>query len=170
MLHPYICLNINTLSKNELKHFQSQWNHLVKDPYLPQQYGIRFRRHGSFEYNSATGLFIQLPSGSYEQSKEMNPVMGGIERKFQPLDLDKKALNTLKGILNYGTMLFDVKGKWKMHTHMIRIPSHVSLIGWPSPEGVHSDGFEYIAIHLIARKSIKGADTTIYDNNRNKLH
>src|SRR5882672_2119112 len=111
--------------------FEQYWGNLIKDPYLPEKYGVRFRRHGQFNYEN--NQFTLIEDTPYFQSKETNQVMGGMVRQFEALE--PECIDSVINILNQNTLNLPVKNKkWHVHVHFIRIPTDQG-IGVPCPEG-----------------------------------
>ena len=154
-----------------LHEFQGYWDRLPRDPYLPPEFGTRLRRHGRFEFDTAVGKFSPLAAQPYFQSRETNPVMGGMQRSFEPLLPEAATHPVLHAILQHSATVFPLheNARWLVNTHFIRIPTTLGAKGCPCPEGIHNDGFEYISIHLIQRHRIKGALTRLFHNDQRPL-
>jgi hypothetical protein len=165
----YAALNLLSQFRRpkELYRFQKSWDDLVQDPYLPQRFGVRFRRHGRFLYDrDKSDSFILLSSAPYFQSKDVNPVAGGMKREFAPLQENVLSSSILHDCLRCSAEVFPVRecARWIINVHCIRIPCSGSMMGYPCPEGIHNDGFEYISIHVVQRRNIVGGVTFLYDN------
>ncbi len=48
--------------------------------------------------------------------------------------------------------------------HFFRVVGRPDELGEPGPEGIHRDGEEFGAIHLIQRKNVAGGVNSVYDN------
>jgi hypothetical protein len=52
---------------------------------------------------------------------------------------------------------------WEVRVHQIRITATPAEPGLPAPEGIHQDGTDFLSLHLIRRRNVDGAESTIYD-------
>jgi len=149
----------------EFTAFKKEWKDLPKDPYLPPEFGSRYRKYAKFCYRGDTGQFERIEATPYFQSDAVNPVSGGMHRSFAIFE-EGAADEVLKKILkkNLDALELDPWQDWVINVHLIRIVASAEVAGVPCPEGVHSDGFHAISIHLIDRFNIVGDETTIYDN------
>ena len=78
----------------------------------------------------------------------------------------------LRDLIRFHFNALNVQDKskpWKVFVHQIRITARDNMKGLPTPEGIHQDGHAYVAQILIDRKNVKGATSTIYDQNRSNL-
>ena len=53
---------------------------------------------------------------------------------------------------------------WLVDIHQIPVVTTAQEVGEPTPEGVHRDENEFVWIHLIKRKNLKGGINSIYAN------
>jgi hypothetical protein len=159
------------LGQVDLQKFQNNWADLVADPYLPSRYGTRFRRYGRFRYDISTAELHKETSATYFQSSEVNPVLGGMQRDFAPLNDGFINDPLFNAILRFNATVFSsyLKSALDIHVHLIRIPCNNEVEGVPCPEGVHSDGFRLISIHLVNMQNIEGAKTTLFDTSEESL-
>src|ERR1051325_9860788 len=65
--------------------FTASWNDLSEDEYLRNAGFRRLRRYSHVLYDPPTGEMSLLPSADYYQSESVNPLFGGIMRRFEPL-------------------------------------------------------------------------------------
>jgi hypothetical protein len=56
-----------------------------------------------------------------------------------------------------------------VRVHQIRIVALPGEPGLPAPEGVHQDGTDFLALHLVRRQNVAGAESTIYDPGRRPI-
>lgn len=156
--------------KEALDDFSSEWNGLPRDAYLPSKFGSRYRKIAKFTYKQKEKYFTREPCGDYMQSYEVNAVSGGLKRSFCELEGSQYDW-LLSSILrkNMSFLGLNENVTWQSYVHLIRIPSSPLDRGVPCPEGIHSDGFHAITIHLMDRRNIKGDETTLYDFGDNLL-
>jgi hypothetical protein len=53
---------------------------------------------------------------------------------------------------------------WYVEAHQFRIDT-TDGIGRPTPEGAHRDGVDLVAVFMVARHGIKGAETRVFEAN-----
>ncbi len=150
------------------------YSDLPRDEYLPAAGKYRFRRYGRFSLAPATGELTRLPHKDYFQSAEINPVTGGFVRRFAPL-LDTTCINPcLKELIRFDFRQFplaatEVDADWEVHAHLIRVKANENEAGQPTPEGLHRDGAEYVAVHLAELVNARGGEVSILDDQRRLL-
>jgi hypothetical protein len=139
------------------------WDDLPRDPYLKDGGRYRFRRHASYEIKG--NALTMVPHRAHWQSVDYNALHGGIERWFEPSQIEltnnpawQSLLLGLAGVLN------SVKPvtTWFVEAHQFRIDT-TDGIGRPTPEGAHRDGVDFVAVFLLNRVSIKGGETRIFE-------
>jgi hypothetical protein len=146
--------------------FRQDWKHLEPDPYMADGGKYRFRRYGLFRLSAASGHLSHIPSASFYQSININPLNGGEHRHFAPL-----AADTVKNPFLHELMQFDlaqltsnrhIGEDWLIGVHQIRIIATTGVQGNPTPEGIHRDDETYTSQHLIARHNISGGINYFY--------
>ncbi len=141
------------------------WEGLPRDPYLKDGGRYRFRRHSSFEMKGESLTIV--PHRAHWQSVDYNALHGGIERWFEPSQVqltNNPAWQSL--LLGLANILSGVKqvNTWFVEAHQFRIDT-TDGIGRPTPEGAHRDGVDFVAVFLLNRVGIKGGETRIFDAN-----
>lgn len=141
------------------------WEGLPRDPYLKDGGRYRFRRHSSFEMKGESLTIV--PHRAHWQSVDYNALHGGIERWFEPSQVqltNNPAWQSL--LLGLAHILSGVKqvNTWFVEAHQFRIDT-TDGIGRPTPEGAHRDGVDFVAVFLLNRVGIKGGETRIFDAN-----
>ena len=145
--------------------FVASWNDLPWDEYLAQYGRYRRRRHAVFYANRA-GIALSAQREPHYQSEAYNPLQGGIERWFEPINPEVIRGGSLTSTLRVCHRLFaslapDV-ARWRIEAHQFSIESRADLPGQPTPEGMHRDGVDYVLVLLIARRNIASGTTTIH--------
>jgi hypothetical protein len=145
--------------------FAESWNHLELDTYMADGGRYRRRRHATFA--AAAGEPIQRqPHQPHVQTLDYNPMNGGIERWFEPIDPQIGAGPSLLTILSFCRALFDtltaVPPAWHVEVHQFRIEAGPNEQGRPTPEGLHRDGVDFVLVLLIDRRNIARGVTTIH--------
>ncbi|MCU0498988.1 MAG: 2OG-Fe dioxygenase family protein [Anaerolineae bacterium] len=144
---------------------------LPADDYLPDGGKYRFRRFGRYRYQPDSGHLERLPHRDYFQDQLINPVTGGIVRKFAPLTDALFENRFLQAMIRFN--LDHVPDTsltaWEVDVHLIRVITKAGMAGEPTPEGIHQDGAEWVTVHLMALENAQGGDVTIYDDQKQPI-
>lgn len=154
--------------------FAASWNDLGVDTFMADGGRYRRRRFSAF---AVSGTDIALkPHQPHYQSQDYNPLNGGIERWFLPLQTAIANHPTLQAILRLCYSLFNEltpldsrPAAWHVECHQFRIEAKHNEQGQPTPEGLHRDGVDWVLVMLVARENIAEGVTTIYDSNQRPL-
>jgi hypothetical protein len=150
--------------------FAASWRDMPLDTYMADGGRYRRRRYAVFAAQPS-GAIARLPHQPHFQTLDYNPLHGGIERWFEPMDID--AGSSLQTILRFCRALFErlapTVGTWRIEAHQFRIEARAGELGQPTPEGMHRDGVDYVLVLLIRRQNIARGTTTIHDLARNAL-
>lgn len=148
------------------RQFTSSWNDLHLDSYLPDGHRYRRRRHATLSARAGEPSAILEPHQPHFQSIDYNPLAGGIERLFEPIDAKIVTGPTMQSVLAFCCRLFGALrpgSNWTIECHQFRIEARSDAPGRPTPEGVHRDGVDYALVLLINRINIKSGTTTVHD-------
>ena len=146
--------------------FAKSWNNLQLDTYLPDGHRYRRRRHATLSARAGEDIIALEPHQPHYQSLDYNPLVGGIERRFEPMHAEIVAGPTMQRVLAFCCRLFGALlpgTNWKIECHQFRIEARADSPGRPTPEGVHRDGVDYALVLLISRTNIKSGTTTVHD-------
>jgi len=152
------------------------WDHLKVDEYMADGGRYRLRRFGRFLLRPDAARLHRLPHGTVFQTRAVNGFAGGIDRDFAPLRESTFANNCLRNLIHFDFACFGVQDlarlsdPWEVWVHQIRIQSADQQDVAPAPEGIHHDGHDFIAMHLIGRANVNGGRSRVYDDVRNELH
>lgn len=159
------------LRERGLRDWQSfcrSWDDLGPDTYMAD--GGRYRRRRFAAFAAAADGIRRKPHQPHYQSRDYNPLNGGIERWFEPVTEAIGAHPALAAILQACRTLFDDltpvetrPAAWHVEIHQFRIEAKAGQEGRPTPEGMHRDGVDWVLVLLIARHNIAEGTTTIYD-------
>ncbi|MDD1421566.1 2OG-Fe dioxygenase family protein [Dolichospermum sp. ST_sed1] len=144
--------------------FQPFFQNLPIDPYVKGEY--RSRRLSRFRVSG--DKLVKLPHGYLLQSKDYNPLLGGIKREFAELD------HALIELEIFNNLIFAFYDSCKLHpeaeidVHQIRTTCSVNNLGNPAPEGIHRDGSDFIGIFSAGRDNIQGGETHLYSAKKEK--
>lgn len=144
--------------------FAASWDRLGPDPYLAAVGRARLRRHATYRA-SPEGIRRQ-PHRAHYQSLTYNPLQGGQERWFEPVEPELADGLCMERILAFCHALFGALAPatpgWHIEVHQFRIEARDGDAGEPTPEGVHRDGVDFVLVLLIDRANIESGTTTIH--------
>ncbi len=154
--------------------FAASWHDLGLDRYMADGGRYRRRRHAVFSV-SAAGARRKQDQPHY-QSRDYNPLNGGIARWFTPIDDAIAQSAPMQRILGQCFTLFSAltdpkvsPASWHVEAHQFRIEARPDTDGKPTPEGMHRDGVDWVLVLLVRRENIASGMTTIHDMSRNPL-
>ncbi|WP_043767387.1 2OG-Fe dioxygenase family protein [Algiphilus aromaticivorans] len=144
--------------------FAEAWQRMPVDRYMADGGRYRRRRHAVFRVDS-DGSSLRLPRQPHYQSRDYNPLNGGIQRWFSPVEADTADGPVTTALLAlcaqcFGALTPDTSD-WHVEMHQFRIEAARELAGQPTPEGVHRDGVDYVLVTLIGRHNVASGSTHI---------
>ena len=145
--------------------FAASWNDLGLDTYMADGGRYRRRRFGVFAAPAGSGPIVRAAHQPHYQSRDYNPLNGGIERWFAPISPEAGAGPTMAAILATCRNLFDRLAPghaWHVEVHQFRIEARAGEVGKPTPEGMHRDGVDWVLVLLIRRENIRSGVTSIH--------
>lgn len=144
------------------------WDDLSLDTFMGDGGRYRKRRHACFRLDEA-GL-AREPQKPHLQAREHNPLNGGVERWFAPVEPATAGHATVQSLLVRLGHVFAVAAGvsasdagWFIEMHQFRIEATADAPGHPTPEGLHRDGVDWVAIVLVGLDNVDGGVTTIAD-------
>lgn len=162
----------DTGSLDDWVYFASSWAGLLTDIYMADGGRYRRRRHGVFRVQKG-GLIEREPHQAHWQGLDFNPLNGGIERWFAPLEESIGRSSSLSTIIAWCERCFGacapLAQTWRVEVHQFRIEARIDVPGLPTPEGMHRDGVDYVMVLLIGRSNIASGTTTVADLNGTPL-
>lgn len=148
---------------SELESVKADWDDLPLDNFLKDGGRYRRRRHSSFIVEQ--GCVTQVTHRAHYQPLEYNALHGGMQRLFEPMSAHTVAQPVWSRLLlAIARICSSVKGEqpWYVEAHQFRIDTR-NGIGRPTPEGAHRDGVDFVAILLVARESVSGGESRIFE-------
>lgn len=146
---------------DSIQSLASSFNRLPLDPYIEG----KFRRRRLSRFIAPKGQLRALPHQEFTQSNQYNHLLGNIRREYEELEADVAMSNQFIEMLNIlATNLHLNLETSVLGVHQIRITVEKNHSGHPAPEGIHKDGFDYIAIICVNRTDIVGGHTELYKN------
>jgi hypothetical protein len=154
--------------------FAASWDDLGLDAYMAD--GGRYRRRRFAAFRASSAGIIRKPHQPHYQSRDYNPLNGGVERWFEPVSDAVARHPALTAILQTCQTLFDRMtavelrpAAWHVEIHQFRIEARPGEEGQPTPEGMHRDGVDWVLVLMVHRENIASGETTIYDLVRRPL-
>ncbi len=138
------------------------WEDLPLDLYLRDGGRYRRRRHSCYIVHDR--IVSRVPHRAHWQSLDYNALHGGIERWFEPLELDRVQPFWDRLLSRLADVCSQLKGiqPWFVEAHQFRIDT-TDGIGRPTPEGAHRDGVDFVVVILVTRQRIKGGESRIFE-------
>ena len=154
--------------------FAATWGHLGVDAYMAD--GGRYRRRRFGVFRAAPAGITRKPHQPHYQSRDYNPLNGGVERWFEPVTEPAARHPAMTAILRTCHSLFDRltpaelrPEAWHVEIHQFRIEARPGQEGRPTPEGMHRDGVDWVLVLMVRRENVASGETTIYDLVRRPL-
>jgi hypothetical protein len=146
--------------------FAASWADMPLDTHLPDGHRYRRRRHATLSARAGEPGFRVEKHQPHYQAREYNPLVGGIERWFEPMSPAIVGGATFRSVLGFCARLFGSlrpAADWHIECHQFRIEARREAEGQPTPEGVHRDGVDYVLVLLVDRQNIESGTTTVHD-------
>ncbi len=154
--------------------FAASWDDLGPDLYMADGGRYRRRRHAVFAAD-ASG-FVRRADQPHYQSRDFNPLNGGIARWFAPMTEGAASHPALLGVMEAARGVFaaaaapePLPAVQHVELHQFRIEAKADVVGQPTPEGAHRDGVDWVLVLLIARENVSSGETTILAADRAPL-
>jgi hypothetical protein len=171
---PQMCAVLEAAGLRDWDSFAANWDDLGVDAYMADGGRYRRRRFACFRA-SADGLSRKAHQPHY-QSRDYNPLNGGLQRWFEPVTEAAGRHPALRAILATCHLLFDGltlpplrPASWHIEIHQFRIEARPGAEGHPTPEGMHRDGVDWVLVLLVDRVNIASGETSIGDLARHPL-
>jgi hypothetical protein len=144
--------------------FVQSWDDLRPDEFMADGGRYRLRRHAVL--SAGPGEPKLEPPQPHYQSRDYNPLNGGVARWFEPIEPDVAAGPALARLLEFGCELFGrlrPGTAWRIEAHQFRIEAKAGASGLPTPEGIHRDGVDFALVLLVRRENVASGTTTVHD-------
>jgi hypothetical protein len=154
--------------------FAASWEDLGVDTYMAD--GGRYRRRRFAAFRASPAGIARKPHQPHYQSRDYNPLNGGIARWFEPVTESVARHPAMTAVLHTCHRLFDAltpaelrPNAWHVEIHQFRIEARPGEEGRPTPEGMHRDGVDWVLVLMVRRENVRSGETTIYDNAKSPL-
>jgi hypothetical protein len=159
---------LHTRGLTDWEGFAASWNDLGVDSYMADGGRYRRRRHAAMSASDAA--IRRKPRQPHYQSRDYNPLNGGIARWFDPVTDATASHPALHAILRFCLDIFTGctpaatrPAAWHVELHQFRVESRAGETGKPTPEGLHRDGVDWVLVLLVARENVTSGETSIHD-------
>ena len=139
--------------------FADSWNDLGLDTFMAD--GGRYRRRRFAAFAAGPDGVDRKPHQPHWQSRDYNPLNGGVQRWFEPVTGVIAEHPVTQGVIRAGLELFG-EGPWHVELHQFRIEARAGETGQPTPEGAHRDGVDWVIVMLVDRRNVDSGVTDIY--------
>ena len=145
--------------------FAESWNDLPLDGFMAD--GGRYRRRRFAAFAARPGDIVRKPHQPHWQSRDYNPLNGGVQRWFEPVTDAIADHPVTQGVIQAGLALFHpLSGApappWHVELHQFRIEAQAGGAGLPTPEGAHRDGVDWVIVMLVERRNVDSGVTDIF--------
>ena len=152
--------------------FFASWGRLETDAFMRD--GGRYRRRRIANFAAEPGIpgHVRGPHRPHFQAVVHNTLNGGVDRWFAAMEDAVAASAPLTALLDLGRSMAEAlhgPQSWFVEAHQFRIEAAAGAPGFPTPEGVHHDGVDFVLIAMIARTNLTGGETVIEGDAGNRL-
>lgn len=147
--------------------FFRSWDKLCVDEHMADGGRYRLRRHSCLRWRGGDDRLLLEAHRPHYQSVTYNAMNGGLHRWFEPLARETLGSPRLHAMLNLFCSVAAARNPgadWRLELHQFRIAAQADEPAYPTPEGMHRDGVDFVAITLIDRVNVSGATTTVAAN------
>jgi hypothetical protein len=154
--------------------FARSWDRLELDGFMADGGTYRRRRYACYAVRGA--LVQRLPHQPHYQATTANPLNGGIDRWFAPVDDATGRHPALRRLLTVCARTFAAAAgvdaaseHWLVEAHQFRIEARAEAAGLPTPEGVHRDGVDWVFVCLVGSSNVDGGVTSVHGADGRRL-
>lgn len=155
-----------------LSPFFASWGRLETDAFMRDGGRYRRRRIANFSAEPGVAGHRRGEHRPHFQAVVHNTLNGGVDRWFAPIEDAVAASAPLAALLDLGRAMAEALHRpqpWFVEAHQFRIEAAAGTPGYPTPEGVHHDGVDFVLIAMIARTNLEGGETVIEDDDGRRL-
>ncbi len=151
-----------------LEAFAGSWERLETDGFMADGGRYRRRRHANF-WATPGGPARRGLHRPHFQASVHNTLNGGVDRWFAPVEEAVGSGAAVAALLEFGAAALPPGAQWFIELHQFRIEAEAGLPGYPTPEGVHHDGVDFVLISMIRRTNLTGGETLVTDDRGGEL-
>ncbi len=154
--------------------YAGSWDDLGPDRFMADGGTYRKRRFACFSVME--GGLAPKPPQPHFQTRDHNPLNGGVARFFEPVH-DEIAFHSMNraimAVCFHAFVLATPADRrpaaWHVDMHQFRIEARSGESGQPTPEGLHRDGVDWVLVMMVGRNNVEGGVSTIADAGRRPL-
>lgn len=172
-------LQLNRVSEEGVNSLRDSFDNLPETPHADGKYRLRrysiIELHTTFWNAHEETAAEKLNNREFLQSEDLNKHQGGMSRKFEDLEDSTIQSRGFKEICHLFKNANNLVDGQEVEVHQMRIVTLDSedyltkngpwVVTPVSPEGVHQDGFDYIAMIGINRNNIEGGELKAFHPN-----
>ena len=154
--------------------YARSWDDLRPDRFMADGGTYRKRRFACFSV-SGRGL-APKPQQPHFQTRENNPLNGGVARVFAPVapaialhPANRAIMAACLHVFAGATPAGRRPAAWHAEMHQFRIEARPGESGQPTPEGLHRDGVDWVLVLMVRRENVTDGVSTIADAERRPL-
>jgi hypothetical protein len=143
----------------------ASFDHLALDTYMADGGRYRRRRHAVLTCDAGSDQPVPAPRRPHYQALDYNPLNGGVERWYEPVEPSLLAGPSLRAVLSFGARFFRrlrPGAAWTIELHQFRIEASAAAKGLPTPEGLHRDGVDCVLVALVRRVNVRSGTTSVH--------
>jgi hypothetical protein len=160
MLHAHQnILQITHLSNHAVKELSPSFSKLPSTMYADGQF--RLRRYSVVQFSN--GQVVDLDKHNFVQSEKINHFQGDVVRQFAAIETQTLSNEGMQEMCELFIETNGLEDGQEIEIHQIRITA-IFEETQVSPEGIHQDGFDHIAIIGVTRHNIVGGEIMVYQD------
>ncbi|MCC7304661.1 MAG: 2OG-Fe dioxygenase family protein [Alphaproteobacteria bacterium] len=141
-----------------LSDLQATFANLPEDQYAEKR--LRSRRYSRYKL-SRDGKLTHLTHKEFMQSKNINKAVGDVERNFEEIETQLETNPAFIKMFEEFRAHTALSDESVIEAHQIRWHCK-RFVKIPAPEGIHQDGFDFIAMYMVNSYNVEGGDIMIY--------
>lgn len=152
--------------------FFESWSRLEVDAFMADGGRYRRRRIANFAASPGVPGHVRGPHRPHFQAVVHNKLNGGVDRWFAPVEDAVATSAPMTALLDLGRAWAEAQlgpQNWFVEMHQFRIEAQPNAPGYPTPEGMHHDGVDFVLIAMIKRTNLLDGETLIEDDSGNRL-
>ena len=159
-------LKLNRLGDDEVESLQPSFDNLRETPHKDGKY--RLRRYSVIELRTSfwnakiEAEISRLPTRNFSQSEEINKHQGGMSRLFEEIEDNALFSEGMKAACLEFKNHYDLVDGQEIEIHQMRVITLNNESTPVSPEGIHQDGFDCIAMLGVNRHNVSGGELMVY--------
>lgn len=146
--------------------FHAHWDGMAIDSYLSASHYRRERRYRRLTARLTTSgdlVTRLLPEAPFVQRTQDNPRFDGVPRHFEPCSVSLVNDIAFRDLLAVDLgIIGDRDTAWDVGIHQMRVMWGDTDPAEATPEGRHSDGHQFVAIHLIGLTPSMGGISRVF--------